>query len=205
MELYTKAFWGFRRMGILMKNIFTFFLIMFLTSCAARLKPSYDLVISYDESAPPEWKLGWQQGCESGLSAYGNDYYKTLYKFKQDVSMVKNEYYFKAWNDSFNYCRASINRSLAGDYKRNEDVPALFSSHNLDITTSGKRDIAPIVNQSVFGTGGKQARGAFADMFDVKAPGYGSMSWGSSVDKCDWLNRCGDDKPKDPMDALMGH
>jgi len=175
-----------------------------VTACFSRTKPLYDLTVSYDQSAPPEWKLGWQHGCESGLSAYGNDYYKTLYKFKQDVTMVKNELYFKAWNDGFNFCRASINRSLAGDYKSAESMPTLFSTENLDVTLSKRRDTSPIVNNGVFGNGEKTDRGMFADMFDVKTPGYGSTAWGASVDSCDWLNRCGEDKPKDPIDAIMG-
>lgn len=177
-----------------------------VNACFTTTRPSYDLTISYDESAPPEWKLGWQHGCESGLSAYGNNYYKTLYKFKQDVSMIKNEYYFKAWNDGFNFCRASINRTLAGDYKTDEGTPGILSTKNLDITQSGRRDVAPMVRQGIFGIGGKEERGLMADMFDVKVPGTGSTAWGASPynGTCDWLNRCGADKPKDPMDALMG-
>lgn len=179
-------------------------IVLVLCSCAARTKPSYDVTVTYDESAPPEWKLGWQHGCESGFSAYGNNYYKTLYKFHQDVSMVKNEYYFKAWNDGFNFCRAYINRNLSGDYKSYEAVPSLLSPNNLDITQGKRRDDSPVVKQSVFGGGGKAEEGLFHDMFNVKTPGFGSTAWGASVNKCDWLNRCGEDKPKDPMDALMG-
>ena len=188
-----------------MKKFLTILICFFLASCFSRSKPMYDLTVSYDESAPAEWKLGWQHGCESGLSAYGNNYFKSIYKFKQDVEMVKDEYYFKAWNDSFNFCRASINRYLAGDMKAYESAPSLFSTNNLDITNSKRRDDSTIVKESVFGGGGKSERGFMSDMFDVKTPGFGSTAWGASVESCDWLNRCGADKPKDPMDALMGH
>ena len=190
-----------------MKKIcYIFLLSLPLASCFATTKPSYDLTVSYDQSAPPEYKLGWQHGCESGLSAYGNNYYKSLYKFKQDLTMIKNEYYFKAWNDSFNFCRSSINRSLAGDYKGQEDAPALLSTSNLDITRGQKGDIATMVKWGAFGGGGKDEKGLMSDMFNVQVPGYGSTAWGASPynGKCDWLGRCGDDIPKDPMDALMG-
>ncbi len=185
-----------------MKIFVTLLSVMFLVSCAAAVSPSYDMTVSYQEDAPDEWKLGWQHGCESGLSVYGNNYYKTLYKFKQDVSMLKNEYYFKSWNDSFNYCRSAINRRLSGDTLSNEEVPSLFSTKDLNITQGMKRDNAPITKQG-FMFGGAE-RGLFSDMFDVKLMGQGSTAWGASVDKCDWLNRCGKDKPKDPMEAMMG-
>jgi hypothetical protein len=190
-----------------MRILQIFFVSLLLASCAAAAtKPMCDLTVSYDESAPPEWKLGWQHGCESGLSAYGNNYYKTLYKFHQDITMIKNEYYFKAWTDAFNFCRSSVNRSLGGDMKQREDVPSLMSTNNLDITKGSKGDNATIVKQGLFGTDLKEERGLFSDMFDVKSPGYGSMSWGHDPynGKCDWLNRCGNDIPKDPMNALMG-
>lgn len=189
-----------------MKNMLRTFLILFLltglTACFARTSPVYDLTISYPEDAPPEYKLGWQQGCESGLSTYSNDYYKSMYKFKQDLSMMKSEYYSKAWNDSFNYCRSYVNRKLAGDNLNYEENPTLFSTKNLDVTNSGKRANSPILATGL--TGGQDNRGMFSGMFEAYAPGQGSMKWGSSSYNCDWLNRCGDDKPKDPVGAWWG-
>jgi len=194
-------------MDFLMKNLFTLFLLLVLAGCFARSKPMYDLTVSYDQSAPPEWKLGWQHGCESGLGAYGNDYYKSLYPFHQDVSMVNNEYYWKAWNDGLNYCRAFINRTQGGDSRKYEEVPSIFSGTDLSITKSNTRHEASITKNSLFGSGGRDERGLFSDMFDVKTPGYGSTAWRADPygGKCDWLGRCGSDIPKDPIDALMGH
>jgi len=182
------------------------FLCLALNGCVAAVKPTYDMTVAYEESAPPEYKLGWQQGCASGISVYGNNYYKSMYKFQQDLSMIKNEYYFKAWNDSFNFCRSAINRTLAGDYKESPAIPSLLSNKNLNVTNGSKRDNAPITKQGIFGTDVKGERGLFSSLFDVKSPGYGSMAWGANPynGKCDWLNRCGEDIPKDPMDVLMG-
>ncbi len=189
-----------------LNNLFLFsFMVLFMTSCLARSKPYYDLVTSYDPSAPPEWKLGWQHGCESGLSSFGNNYFKTMYKFKQDVTMVNNEYYFKGWNDSYNYCRSVVNRGLAGDQRINQEAPAVFSSDNIDIVPSGKRDDDPAIKSGIF-TGTSHV-GFMGSTFEAFAPGSAGSdeAWGASVDHCDWLNRCGKDKPSDPMDVLMGH
>ncbi len=53
-----------------------------------------------------EFNQGWDDGCRSGIAAYGGDHYKYLgYKFKQDWRMIKNKDYYQAWQDSYLYCR----------------------------------------------------------------------------------------------------
>ncbi|MCB2081341.1 MAG: hypothetical protein H6908_02825 [Hyphomicrobiales bacterium] len=66
--------------------------------------------------AAPEFKQGWDDGCESGLHAYGNDYYRAFYKFKQDLKMVRHPLYFRAWTDGYQYCRSFINRYLGDGF-----------------------------------------------------------------------------------------
>lgn len=161
----------------------------------------YDLPYSYDPNAPETWKLGWQHGCESGYSVYGTNFYSTIYKFKQDVTRINDTYYYKAWNDGFNICRAYANRALGGDSKKRKD-PAVFTPDDMRITQTGLRDDQPILKTGLFG--GTSGVGLFGDAFDMQTPGYGSTAWGANVDECDWLGRCGDDIPKDPMDALIG-
>ncbi len=117
---------------------------------------------------------------------------------------VNDDTYFKGWTDAFNFCRAYVNRTLAGDTKVSyEENPTVFSTTSLDITFGNKRNDPTLYKTGLFG--GRSNKGFFSDMFDVQLPGYGSTAWGASADECDWLNRCGDDKPKDPMDALLGH
>ncbi len=188
-----------------MKKLITLILLLLLTSCTTVLTgkaPIYDLPYATDPNAPPIWKLGWQHGCYSGFSAFGNEFYKSQYKFTQDMRYVRDETYFKGWMDAFNYCRAYVNRSLAGDELSYEENPTLFSTKSLDITTGNKRDDPRIYKTGFFS--GRSNEGFFSSMFDVKIPGYGSTAWGASADECDWLNRCGADKPKDPIDALIG-
>ena len=176
--------------------------VLLLTSCFTRSNPTYDLLYSYDPDAPETWKLGWQHGCESGYTAYGTNIYGSMYTFKQDVTRINDQYYYKAWNDAFNICRAYINRYTGGDSKVRKN-PAVFTSDDLRITNTGLRDDAPITKTGLFS--GTSGTGLFGDAFDLQTPGYGSTAWGANVDECDWLNRCGSDKPKDPIDALLGH
>ncbi len=53
----------------------------------------------------PIFQKGWDDGCESGLSAYGGSRYKTAYGFQQDLSLVDNPEYYRAWKDAYTYCR----------------------------------------------------------------------------------------------------
>src|ERR1700685_581200 len=67
-----------------------------------------------DVPGPPEYKLGWQDGCDSGLSAEGGWGYKLMYGFKKRTEMASNDQYKTGWGDGFNYCRFSLAASKGG-------------------------------------------------------------------------------------------
>lgn len=165
-----------------------------LQSCAVTSRPVYDLPYAYDDRAPPLWKLGWEHGCKSGFTVYGSNFYRTLYKFTQDVDRMKDETYYKAWMDSFNYCRHYINRYLAGESFSYQGTPGVISSTGINITSGDKRDDRALTATGLF-SNEKTNKGLFSSMFDVNVQ---SNSWGNNVEEdCDWLNRCGADKPAD--------
>lgn len=58
-------------------------------------------------SGPPESRLGWEDGCDTGLSAQGGPLYKAVYGFQKRPEMANNELYKQAWNEGFTYCRFS--------------------------------------------------------------------------------------------------
>ena len=57
---------------------------------------------------PPEYKLGWEDGCDSGLSAQGGMVAKAAYGFKKRPEFLENGTYNGAWNEGFTYCRFSL-------------------------------------------------------------------------------------------------
>lgn len=61
-----------------------------------------------DPPGSPEYKLGWEDGCDSGLSAEGGWDYKMMYGFKKRPEMSANDQYKQAWNEGFTYCRFSL-------------------------------------------------------------------------------------------------
>src|SRR5580692_8135216 len=62
---------------------------------------------------PPEYKLGWEDGCDTGLSAEGGWDYKLMYGFKKRPEMSANDQYKQGWNEGFTYCRFSLDTSQA--------------------------------------------------------------------------------------------
>ena len=56
-------------------------------------------------SGPKEYRLGWEDGCDTGLSAQGGPIYKMMFGFKKRPEMGSNELYKQAWNEGFTYCR----------------------------------------------------------------------------------------------------
>jgi hypothetical protein len=54
---------------------------------------------------PPLYIEGWQDGCESGISASSNQWYKLHYSFQQDPYKAQDRVYYKGWKDAFDYCQ----------------------------------------------------------------------------------------------------
>src|SRR3954466_9905325 len=70
-----------------------------------------------EPAGPPEYQLGWEDGCDSGLSAEGGWDYKMMYGFKKRPEMSANDQYKQGWNEGFTYCRFSYAASnKAGDW-----------------------------------------------------------------------------------------
>jgi len=85
-------------------------LLISLISCRPGFPPT--LRDGPGAESPPEARQGWKDGCESGVSAYGSDIYKSFYAFKLDNKLVNNKIYYAYWGDAFNYCRQWLNSSL---------------------------------------------------------------------------------------------
>lgn len=85
-----------------------FILLLGLLSLSA-CRPMWTLTV--DPSGPPEYKLGWEDGCDSGMSAEGNYYYKLTFGFKKRPEMASNDQYKQGWNEGFSYCRFALDES----------------------------------------------------------------------------------------------
>lgn len=64
-----------------------------------------------DPTGPPEYRLGWEDGCDTGIAAQGEWYYKVMYGFKKRPEMAANDQYKQGWNEGFTFCRFSLAQS----------------------------------------------------------------------------------------------
>lgn len=86
-------------------------LSVLLLTAAAGCRPSYLLTV--DPAGPPEYNLGWEDGCDTGLAAEGDWYYKVMYGFKKRPEMAASDQYKQGWNEGFSFCRFSLGASKA--------------------------------------------------------------------------------------------
>ncbi len=87
---------GFLRYGFIALSV------IWLGAC----RPMWLLTV--DPAGPPEYTLGWEDGCDSGLSAHGGWDYKLAYGMKKRTEMARNDQYRTGWNEGFTYCRFSL-------------------------------------------------------------------------------------------------
>jgi len=93
-----------------MKKYLGLLVVVFLASC------SFDSNLPYKPGfmpelpkGSPEFTQGWKDGCATGLAAYGNDVYKTVYRYQKDPAYDSNATYNGAWHDAYSYCRLYAN------------------------------------------------------------------------------------------------
>jgi hypothetical protein len=91
---------------------FLLFLIAFsLSSCATSIasifpeRPSSNFVEDIKRSSP-EFQIGWKDGCETGMSAGSNTFYKVFYRNNavDGYRMANSSEYKTAWSNAFWYC-----------------------------------------------------------------------------------------------------
>lgn len=58
-----------------------------------------------DNTAPPEYLKGWDDGCKTGLSTMNLGSYKGFYKYTVTQDLYTDPRYYKAWKDAYTYCR----------------------------------------------------------------------------------------------------
>ncbi len=93
----------------IMKISFRKFSLLLITSSllvSAGCRPL--ALYGIEPEGPAEYQLGWEDGCDTGLSADSPLFYKMMYGFKKRPEMGANDLYKQGWNEGFTYCRFSI-------------------------------------------------------------------------------------------------
>ena len=80
--------------------LITSLLTLNTTSCAPR-----PIALSRAPNGPAAFQKGYDDGCNTGLAAFGNSFYKSFYDFTKDFSYEENDLYQNGWDKGYNYCR----------------------------------------------------------------------------------------------------
>lgn len=110
-------------------------LILITVLVAACTNPGRVMKAEMPKNSPPDYQLGWQDGCESGLgSSYTNSWYKTFHSYKKDIRRLTNQMYVVGWDDGNRYCRHYGGQWVNWGYfdtadgsLRDKNVPEQFS------------------------------------------------------------------------------
>ncbi|TAE82361.1 MAG: hypothetical protein EAZ74_02380 [Alphaproteobacteria bacterium] len=79
---------------------------MTLIICAFLVASCRPAPLYYVEpQGPPEYQLGWQDGCDTGISSKSGFLYKIMYGFRKRPEFGNNELYKIAWNEGHTYCQ----------------------------------------------------------------------------------------------------
>ncbi len=97
-----------------LNNAFKLMLLLGSAATLAACRPPHLYFV--EPSGPAEYQLGWQDGCDTGLSAQGGILFQSLYGFKKRPEMGNNELYKQAWNEGFTYCRFSYASTQDGKW-----------------------------------------------------------------------------------------
>lgn len=57
---------------------------------------------------PNNFKLGWRDGCRTGISATANHHGKFHYKFTQNYELAQDDEYYTGWRISWLVCQRYV-------------------------------------------------------------------------------------------------
>lgn len=101
-----------------MRYLATILMIFMLSGCASesfKFTSAYSLDLE-PPPGPPEYTKAWKDGCETGVAANTNDFYKFYTRVRQDPELVKSELYRRVWTDAYNYCWFFTETTLSYSY-----------------------------------------------------------------------------------------
>ncbi len=182
----------------MLRNILIIILLLGLSGCynaPDAVKPMSWLLKQMPDDAPNKYKVGWKDGCESGMSSMTNTMYKTFYSFKQDKNLRKDPTYYKAWKDTYTFCRHYVYGTLRqGDQRMNLQnsksgfmtsfmgAEGVFSTGAFNLNGLGGNMLTPLGNIGPIGGNGSQTYGMggvidFSGEQLMNGIGGGGLNW----------------------------
>jgi hypothetical protein len=96
---------------ILMKFLIILFSTLLISSCASGTKKFLPSMVDKElrdetDKTTEEYRVGWKDGCEVGISGASNTFYKMFYRNNKidGYRMSSSPEYRDAWDSAFWYC-----------------------------------------------------------------------------------------------------
>ncbi len=83
----------------------TFTVLLIALGVASCRPPSLYMV---EPAGPKEYKLGWEDGCDTGVSSVSAGIFKSAFGFRKRPEFLDNQLYNTGWNEGFGYCRFAM-------------------------------------------------------------------------------------------------
>ncbi|MCD6034799.1 MAG: hypothetical protein K0R63_540 [Rickettsiales bacterium] len=87
-----------------MRHTYVYIIVLVLLQLALACAP-VPVAMTKIPPGPPEFVDGYKDGCETGLAAFGNSYYKSFYSFKKKFNSTNDVLYQNGWEKGYQYCR----------------------------------------------------------------------------------------------------
>lgn len=95
-------------------NFILIFLVLFsVASCSYKPQvgpPWAQKLLKGAPEGPTEFKLGWKDGCQTGISVTANAFQRHFYTFVQNEELANkpDRVYYKAWKTAYTYCHRYV-------------------------------------------------------------------------------------------------
>lgn len=97
------------------KLIFIFSIFIIFSGCTYKPKvgsPFMQDLMNQGPDGPIEFREGWRDGCETGISATSNAFQRHFYSFTQDPDKAQDRVYYTGWKTAFWLCSRHVMQYL---------------------------------------------------------------------------------------------
>ncbi len=96
---------------MLRKIIALSFVLLIAGSCSFKPRvgpPWMQKMLTQGPEGPTNFREGWRDGCETGISGSSNRLQRSFYKFKQNYELSQDPVYYSGWKTAYNYCQRYV-------------------------------------------------------------------------------------------------
>ncbi len=95
-----------------MQKILTMFCLLIISGCNnSTFRPMF--YPELPKNGDPLYQQGFKEGCNTGMTVYGNDIVRAQYHMEANPALMQNKTYSNAWKLGNRYCRFHVSQMQA--------------------------------------------------------------------------------------------